>query len=50
MRADTGLVMSPSRRLAYAVLINWPSGIAVRDEALAVMREAGMHLRRVLER
>ena len=50
VRADTGLVMSPSRRLAYAVLINWPSGVAVRDEVLTVMREAGMHLRRVLER
>jgi len=45
VRADTGLVMSPTRRVAYAVLVNWPSGAPARDEALAVMRTAGDVLR-----
>ncbi len=50
VRADTGLVMSPTRRLAYAVLVNWPSDRPVRDDVLAVMQGAGMELRRTLER
>jgi len=41
VRADVGLVMSPTRRIAYAVLINWPRGTDPRDRALAVMRQAG---------
>ncbi|WP_448231868.1 hypothetical protein [Microbacterium lacticum] len=45
VRADTGLVMSPTGRVAYAVLVNWPSGALARDEALAVMRTAGDVLR-----
>ena len=45
VRADTGLVMSPDRRLAYAVLANWPRGVDARDRVLAVMRAAGDELR-----
>ncbi|GAA5088276.1 serine hydrolase [Microbacterium yannicii] len=45
VRADTGLVMSPDRRLAYAVLANWPRGVDARDRVLAVMRTAGEELR-----
>lgn len=41
VRADTGLVMSPDRRIAYAVLANWRSGADARDGVLAAMREAG---------
>ncbi|WP_255314035.1 hypothetical protein [Microbacterium lacticum] len=37
--------MSPTGRVAYAVLVNWPSGAPARDEALAVMRTAGDVLR-----
>lgn len=49
VRADIGLVMSPTRRLAYAVLVNWPQGAPARDRALDVMRSAGLVLRRELE-
>lgn len=45
VRADMGLVMSPTRRIAYAVLVNWPAGIPARDEVLAMMRTAGDLLR-----
>lgn len=45
VRADVGLVMSPTRRIAYALLINWPRGTDSRDPALAVMREAGEALK-----
>ena len=45
VRADTGLVMSPRRRIAYAVLANWPRGADARDRVLAVMRDAGDALR-----
>ncbi len=48
VRADMGLVMSPERRIAYAVLVNWPSGIPARDAALAAMRAAGDTLRKHL--
>jgi beta-lactamase class A len=50
VRADTGLVMSPDRRLAYAVLANWPRGVDARDRVLAVMRAAGDELRAHLAR
>jgi len=49
VRADVGLVMSPTRRLAYAVLINWERGAPARDRALDVMRQAGVALRAELE-
>ena len=45
VRADTGLVMSPDRRIAYAVLANWPRDLDARDRVLAVMRSAGDVLR-----
>lgn len=45
VRADTGLVMSPDRRIAYAVLANWPRGRDARDRVLSVMRDAGDALR-----
>ncbi|MGN6427490.1 MAG: serine hydrolase [Leifsonia sp.] len=45
VRADTGLVMSPERRVAYAVLANWPRDVDARDRVLAVMRSAGDVLR-----
>lgn len=45
VRADTGLVMSRDRRIAYAVLANWPSGADVRDDVLACMRRAGQAIR-----
>ncbi|MFJ8895049.1 serine hydrolase [Leifsonia sp. NPDC102414] len=48
VRADTGLVMSPGRRIAYAVLANWQRGSEVRDRVLAIMRSAGDELRRHL--
>lgn len=50
VRADMGLVMSPTRRLAYAVLINWERDAPARDRALQAMREAGLALRAELQR
>lgn len=49
VRADMGLVMSPERRLAYAVLMNWDRGMPARDRALEVMRRAGAAIRAELE-
>ncbi|QDP96818.1 serine hydrolase [Microlunatus elymi] len=40
-RADIGVVMSPERRIAYAVLANWPRGDDRRDQVLEQMRSAG---------
>lgn len=48
VRADTGLVMSPDRRIAYAVLSNWPRGTDARDRVLSAMRAAGDQLRLAL--
>ncbi len=48
VRADMGLVMSPTRRIAYAVLVNWPRERAARDDVLATMRRAGDELRAAL--
>ncbi|GAB06180.1 serine hydrolase [Gordonia amarae] len=45
VRADIGVVMSQTRRIAYAVLANWDSGADVRDDVLAAMRAAGDVLR-----
>jgi beta-lactamase class A len=41
VRADMGLVMSGTRRIAYAVLANWRLGADARDGVLASMREVG---------
>lgn len=48
VRADMGLVLNPTRRIAYAALVNWDSGAPARDEALAAMREVGEFIRRQL--
>lgn len=48
VRADTGLVMSPDRRIAYAVLANWRSGADARDGVLASMRGVGELILRAL--
>jgi beta-lactamase class A len=48
VRADTGLVMSPDRRIAYAVLANWPRATDARDCVLSAMRAAGDQLRLAL--
>ncbi len=45
VRADTGVVMSRSRRIGYAVLANWQRGMDIRDEVLSAMRDAGLALR-----
>ncbi|MBD7958384.1 serine hydrolase [Microbacterium sp. Sa4CUA7] len=45
VRADMGLVMSPTRRIAYAVLANWERGTDVRDDVLEAMRQAGEAVR-----
>lgn len=41
VRADTGLVLSPTRRIAYAVLANWDRGADGRGPVLAAMRRIG---------
>ena len=41
VRADTGIVMSPTRRIAYAVLATWNSGADGRGPVLAAMRRIG---------
>jgi len=41
VRADLGVVMSPTRRIAYAVLANWNRGEDGRDAVLAAMRDIG---------
>jgi len=48
VRRRTGLVMTPERRVAYAVLANWQRGSDVRDRVLSAMRTAGDELRRNL--
>ena len=41
VRADTGIVMSSTRRIAYAVLANWDRGADGRGPVLAAMRRFG---------
>lgn len=45
VRADMGLVMTPTRRVAYAVLAEWERGVDARDGVLALMRAAGEEIR-----
>ncbi|MDN6513665.1 MAG: class A beta-lactamase-related serine hydrolase [Acidipropionibacterium jensenii] len=49
VRADIGVVMSPRRRIGYAVLANWDRSVqvgeGVRDEVLAAMADVGRALR-----
>ncbi|WP_309102576.1 serine hydrolase [Microbacterium sp.] len=48
VRADVGVVMSPTRRIAYAVLANWNRGEDGRDAVLAAMRDIGDLIREEL--
>lgn len=45
VRADIGVVLSHTRRIAYAVLANWPRGDDRRDEALRAMGGIGEDIR-----
>lgn len=47
-RADIGVVMSPTRRVAYAVLANWSRDTDRRDDVMATMRAAGERIRSFL--
>lgn len=46
VRADVGIVASPERRVAYAVLTEWDADADRRDDALALMRDAGLEIAR----
>jgi beta-lactamase class A len=48
VRADTGIVMSPDRRIAYAVLANWDRGADGRGPVLGAMRKIGESIRSTL--
>lgn len=48
VRADTGIVMSPERRIAYAVLANWDRGADGRGPVLTAMRTIGDGIREAL--
>lgn len=48
VRADTGIVMSADRRIAYAVLANWDRGADGRGPVLAAMRTIGEGIRDAL--
>jgi beta-lactamase class A len=45
VRADTGIVMTPTRRIGYAVLANWTSGADGRGPVLDAMRAIGAAIR-----
>jgi beta-lactamase class A len=45
VRADTGIVMSPTRRIAYAVLANWRRGEDGRGPVLQAMQQIGAGIR-----
>lgn len=45
VRADTGIAMSPTRRIAYAVLANWNRGEDGRSPVLAAMSAIGAGIR-----
>jgi beta-lactamase class A len=42
VRADIGVVMSPTRRIAYAVLAEWNRGADARGPVLETMAEVGL--------
>ena len=48
VRSDVGMASSKTRRLAYAVTVQWDSGADPRDPALAAMAEVGRLLQRSL--
>ncbi|MBT2486268.1 MULTISPECIES: serine hydrolase [unclassified Microbacterium] len=45
VRADTGIVMSPTRRIAFAVVANWNRGTDGRGPVLAAMNTIGAQIR-----
>lgn len=45
VRADTGIVMSPTRRIAYAALANWNRGEDGRGPVLQAMQRIGAGIR-----
>ena len=48
IRADAGIVMTPRRRVAYAVFANWEQGTDRVVEVVPLMREAGEAIHRFL--
>lgn len=48
IRADAGIVMTPTRRVAYAVFANWEKGTDRVVEVMPIMREAGAAIHRFL--
>ena len=48
IRADAGIVMTPRRRVAYAVFANWEKGTDRVVEVMPVMRAAGDAIHRFL--
>ncbi|GAA0035454.1 serine hydrolase [Brevibacterium metallidurans] len=48
IRADAGIVMTPRRRVAYAVFANWEKGTDRVVEVMPIMREAGEAIHRFL--
>lgn len=48
VRADTGLVMNRTRRVAYAVIANWRPDADARDDVLSTMRSVGEYIRTTL--
>ena len=48
IRADAGIAMTPTRRVAYAVFANWDPGTDRVVEVMPIMREAGDAIHRFL--
>ncbi|GAA1863539.1 serine hydrolase [Brevibacterium marinum] len=48
IRADAGIAMTPTRRVAYAVFANWEPGTDRVVEVMPIMREAGEVIHRFL--
>lgn len=48
IRADAGIVMTPRRRVAYAVFANWEKATDHVVEVMPIMREAGEAIHRFL--
>ncbi|SMX81737.1 serine hydrolase [Brevibacterium linens] len=48
IRADAGIVMTPTRRVAYAVFANWEPGTDRVVDVMPIMRQAGDAIHRFL--
>src|SRR5699024_9455071 len=48
IRADAGIVMTPTRRVSYAVFANWEPGTDRVVEVMPIMRQAGEGIHRYL--